>query len=61
MSQDNGTGRPCPDCSEPMSDLRSQNTRVCTNGKCGLVADWNLKPGQPPLITNNRADRRAKQ
>lgn len=44
-----------------MSDLRSQSARVCTNGKCGLVAGWELKPGQPPLITNNRADRRAKQ
>ncbi|QQE90465.1 hypothetical protein [Azotobacter chroococcum] len=57
MSSDNGTGRPCPDCGEPMSDIRSQRARVCTNGKCGLVVGWELKPGQPPLINNNRADR----
>ena len=51
-------GKPCPDCGEPMSDLRSIYVRHCTNGRCGLVVDWNLAPGQPPLINNNRATRK---
>ena len=51
-------GKPCPDCGEPMSDLRSMYARQCTNGRCGLVVDWNLAPGQLPLIANNRATRK---
>lgn len=52
-------GKPCPDCGEPMTDLRSMYVRQCTNGRCGLVVGWNLAPGQPPLINNNRATRRS--
>lgn len=50
-------GRPCPACSEPLSDLATQFERHCTNGKCQAVWPWELKPGQPPLISSNR-DRR---
>lgn len=52
-------GKACPDCREPMSDLRSLNIRQCTNGRCGLIVGWNLAPGQPSLINNNRATRRS--
>lgn len=58
MSHDNGRGRACPDCGEPMTDLRSLNARQCTNGKCALVVDWNLAPGQLPLLGSNRIDRK---
>lgn len=49
----------CPKCSGPLVQLRSLNLRICND--CKAEYEWNLKPGQPPLITNNRADRRAKQ
>ena len=49
----------CPKCAGPLVDLRSQNLRICSD--CKAEYEWSLKPGQPPLITNNRADRRAKQ
>lgn len=55
---DTPTGRACPDCGEPMADLRSLNSRQCTNGRCQLIADWHLAPGQLPLIANNRATRK---
>lgn len=51
-------GKACPDCQEPMSDLRSLNIRQCTNGHCGLIVGWSLAPGQPALINNNRATRK---
>ncbi len=41
-----------------MTDLRSLNARKCTNGRCQLIADWHLAPGQLPLIANNRQDRK---
>lgn len=56
---DQPQGKPCPDCREPMSDLRSLNIRQCTNGRCGLLVAWNLAPGQPQLINNNRAERKS--
>lgn len=52
-------GKPCPSCGEPMTDLRSQQVRQCTNGKCGKAWAWELKPGQKPLITTNRDTRKA--
>lgn len=60
MSHDNGTGRTCPDCWSPMTDLRSLNARLCSNGKCQLLVDWNLSLGQRPLLGSNRADRKEK-
>lgn len=52
------TGRACPDCREPMTDLRSLNARQCTNGRCQLITGWHLAPGQKPLIGSNRIDRK---
>lgn len=57
---DKAMGRPCPDCGEPMSDIRSQFVRACTNGKCGNVERWQLENGQPPLIGSNRDVRKGK-
>ena len=51
-------GRACPDCGEPMTDLRSHNARQCTNGRCQLITGWHLAPGQKPLIGSNRIDRK---
>ena len=50
-------GRACPDCGEPMADLRSLNARQCATG-CKETFAWNLAPGQKPLIANNRATRK---
>ena len=52
------TGRACPDCREPMADLRSHNARQCTNGRCQLITGWHLAHGQKSLIANNRATRK---
>jgi DNA-directed RNA polymerase subunit RPC12/RpoP len=56
MSHDNGLGKRCPDCGSPMVDLRSMNTRLCSG--CKTEFDWHLAPGQKPLISNNRIDRK---
>jgi hypothetical protein len=58
MSHENGLGKRCPDCGAPMTDLRSLNSRMCSNGACQLMTDWNLSPGQRPLLGNNRIDRK---
>lgn len=58
MSNEAATGRPCPDCQSPMTDLRSLNARMCTNGRCQAITDWNLSPGQRPLLGSNRTDRK---
>jgi endogenous inhibitor of DNA gyrase (YacG/DUF329 family) len=58
---DTPLGRACPDCGEPMSNMPSLNARQCTNGRCQLLADWHLAPGQQPLINPSRADRRPQQ
>lgn len=60
MIHDKGTGRPCPRCGSPMADLRSMSARLCSNGRCGLATEWNLAPGQPPLLGSNRVDRKEK-
>jgi len=49
---DSAKGKPCPVCSEPMSDLASQFVRMCTG--CPHVEPWNLDEGQAPLITESR-------
>lgn len=54
---DSPLGRACPDCGEPMADLRSLNARQCATG-CKETFAWNLAPGQLPLIANNRATRK---
>lgn len=55
---DDAKGKPCPICSEPMTDLSSQFLRKCTNGKCGWNSYWPLTDKQPPLITSSRDRRR---
>jgi len=49
---DSAKGKPCPVCSEPMSDLASQFVRMCTG--CPHTEEWNLEDGQAPLITESR-------
>jgi len=56
MSHDNGFGKRCPACGEPMTDLRSINVRQCATG-CKTVTPWSLSEGQRPLLGSNRADR----
>lgn len=53
------TGKPCPKCHAPMSDLRSMHKRICTD--CGSEWDWELSQGQAPLVGTNRAGRRKKK
>lgn len=42
----------CPKCLSPLHAIRSQFIKMC--GSCGYQEPWELKPGQKPLITNNR-------
>ena len=51
---DNPKGRPCAACGSPLSDIRSQFVRICSNGKCGKTEQWNLDPGQAPLLGESR-------
>lgn len=57
MSHDNGLGKRCPDCGEPMSNMPSLNRRQCATG-CKANFEWRLEDGQKPLVTNNRHDRK---
>jgi hypothetical protein len=42
----------CPECLVPLHPIRSQFIKMC--GSCDYQEPWGLKPGQKPLITNNR-------
>lgn len=53
------SGKPCPNCGEPMSKLRSHSAMQCATG-CKQSVPWDLDEGQKPLIGNNRQDRRIK-
>lgn len=53
MSHDNGYGKRCPDCGEPMSSMPSLNLCQCATG-CKEKFDWMLAEGQAPLFGNNR-------
>ena len=53
MSDDH-KGKECIKCESPMSNLYSQFLRICTNGKCGNSEQWNLDPGQAPLLGESR-------
>lgn len=55
---ENGFGKRCPDCGEPMTNLPSLNMRQCATG-CKERFDWHLDQGQKSLIGSNR--QRAKQ
>lgn len=46
----------CPKCAGPLVDLRSMNSRICAD--CKTEHPWHLAPGQKPLISNNRIDRK---
>lgn len=50
------TGKPCPTCKSPMSDLRSQYMRICTG--CRLEQAWPLDDKQMPLVGSSRMDRK---
>lgn len=60
MSYDDGLGKRCPTCGEPMSNLPSLNQRQCATG-CKQSQEWSLEEGQKPLVTNNRHDRKDQQ
>ena len=51
---DTPKGRPCAACGSPLSDLRSQFVRICSNNKCGHSEKWDLNAGQAPLIGESR-------
>ncbi|AZF63764.1 hypothetical protein [Pseudomonas sp. LBUM920] len=53
MSHDNGYGKRCPDCGEPMSNMPSLNLRQCATG-CKNKHDWKLAEGLAPLFTESR-------
>lgn len=53
MSHDNGYGKTCPFCGEPMTNLPSLNLRQCATG-CKEKFEWMLAEGQAPLFGNNR-------
>ena len=42
----------CPKCRAPLHPIRSQFIKMC--GSCNYQEPWELKPGQKPLVTNNR-------
>lgn len=42
----------CPKCLAPLHAIRSQFIKMC--GSCDYQEPWELKPGQKPLVTNNR-------
>lgn len=46
----------CPKCAAPLVALRSLNARICID--CKTEHDWHLAPGQKPLITTNRDNRK---
>lgn len=56
MTHENGLGKRCPDCHEPLVDLRSMNLRQCATG-CKTIYAWELSDGQRPLLGSNRTDR----
>lgn len=53
---ENGYGKRCPDCGEPMTNLPSLNMRQCATG-CKEKFDWRLTEGQQSLIGSNRQKR----
>lgn len=53
---ENGCGKRCPDCGEPMTNLPSLNMRQCATG-CKEKFDWRLTEGQQSLIGSNRQKR----
>lgn len=57
---DEPTGKPCPNCGEPMARLRGRSEMMCATG-CKQAVPWELDEGQKSLIGNNRQDRRSKQ
>lgn len=42
----------CPACNGPIMALRSQYKKICYD--CGSQFNWELKPGQQPLIKHTR-------
>lgn len=47
----------CTQCGcEQLSQLRSINIKKCTS--CGHEMEWNLDPGQMPLVRSNRMVKR---
>lgn len=59
MSHDNGSGPHCPDCRGPLISYSSLRYRECAD--CREKFAWELKPGQPPLVSNNRMTARSQQ
>ncbi len=49
----------CPHCGDPhLIHYSSTRKKQCSN--CGRDLPWELKPGQPPLLSNNRDTRKEK-
>ena len=49
---DDARGKACPACSGPLVSFATMNLRIC--GDCKREFDWQLAPGQKPLLANNR-------
>lgn len=47
----------CPTCRAELVALRSINAKMCS-GPCKTMYDWQLAPGQKPLVGSNRQDRK---
>lgn len=56
MNHTEGLGPRCPDCAGPLISYSSLRYRECAD--CREKFAWELKPGQKPLIANNRQDRK---
>lgn len=49
----------CPSCGKGvMCAIRSQQIKMCSS--CAHTVPWELKPGQLPLVTNNRQVKRSR-
>lgn len=53
---DDARGPRCPICRGPLISYSSMSLRECAD--CREKFAWELKPGQKPLIANNRQDRK---
>lgn len=49
---DDARGKPCPVCRGPLVSFSTMDLRLCAD--CGREFNWQLLPGQKPLVANNR-------
>jgi hypothetical protein len=59
MTEDPGTGKPCPLCAAPMVGIGTYYERHCVD--CHTTHSWPRDEDQAPLVTTNRDTRGVKQ